>query len=211
MKRRFARSRPSTSQRRRSSGHAHRCRSRASRSGPRRFRRRGRPARGGGAGGRRHPGQGAPEPVKAAGVAAGAAFLASAGRSDCSGGPGGRSPARRRSCPSELLPKEVEKALRKLGGDGRKVRGTLEREFAKYLDDRAKERKKEGLVAAVVALGTTALRPVAMKTGRQLVERMLDPNGPSFQEQMQKIRERRAAGDGAEDGAEGGPRSGAGL
>jgi hypothetical protein len=150
------------------------------------------------------------EPVKAAGVAAGAAFLAL-------GGPKRLFRRARRAItgneeelPSELLPKEVEKALRKLGGDGKKVRGTLEREFAKYLDDRAKERKKEGLVAAVVALGTTALRPVAMKTGRQLVERMLDPNGPSFQEQMQKIRERRAAGDDAA-GGDGGVRSGRGL
>jgi hypothetical protein len=51
--------------------------------------------------------------------------------------------------PSELLPKEVEKTLRKLGTDGKAVRGTLEREFANYLDERAKARKKEGVVAGV--------------------------------------------------------------
>ena len=99
--------------------------------------------------------------------------------------------------PSELLPKEVEKALRKLGTDGKAVRGTLEREFANYLDTRAKERKKEGLVAAATSLALGALRPIAMRTGKQMAERMLDPNGPSFQEQLEKIRERRKTGGGA--------------
>jgi hypothetical protein len=151
------------------------------------------------------------EPVKAAGVAAGAAFLALGGPKRLFRRARRAVTGKEEELPSELLPKEVEKALRKLGGDGKKVRGTLEREFANYLDDRAKERKKEGILAAIVALGTTALRPVAMKTGRQLVERMLDPNGRSFQEQMQKIRERRATGDDAGADSDGGPRSGAGL
>ena len=112
--------------------------------------------------------------------------------------------------PSELLPDEVNKVLKKLGSDGKKVQVTLDKEFAKYLDDRAKERKKEGILAAVVALGTTALRPVAMRTGRQLVERMLNPDGPSFEEQMRRIRDRRR--DKPEgSGDEGGPSGGAGL
>jgi hypothetical protein len=96
--------------------------------------------------------------------------------------------------PSELLPKEVEKTLRKLGTDGKAVRGTLEREFANYLDERAKGRKKEGVVAAATALALSALRPIAIRTGRQMAERMLDPNGPSFQEQLERIRERRRTG-----------------
>jgi len=96
--------------------------------------------------------------------------------------------------PSELLPKEVEKTLRKLGSDGKAVRGTLEREFAKYLDDRQKERKKEGVIAAVTGLAITALRPIAMRSGRQIAERMLDPNQPAFDEQLRRIRERRRGG-----------------
>jgi hypothetical protein len=150
------------------------------------------------------------EPVKAAGVAAGAAFLALGGpkrlfRRVKTAIRGEEDPL-----PSELLPNEVNKVLKKLGSDGKKVQVTLDKEFAKYLDDRSKERKKEGVLAAVVALGTTALRPVAVRTGRQLVERMLNPDGPSFEEQMQRIRNRRR--DKPEgSGDEGGPTSGAGL
>jgi hypothetical protein len=150
------------------------------------------------------------EPVKAAGVAAGAAFLALGGpkrlfRRVKTAIRGEEDPL-----PSELLPDEVNKVLKKLGSDGKKVQVTLDREFAKYLDDRAKERKKEGVLAAVVALGTTALRPVAMRTGRQLVERMLNPDGPSFEEQMRRLRDRRR--DKPEgSGDEGGPGGGAGL
>ena len=150
------------------------------------------------------------EPVKAAGVAAGAAFLALGGpkrlfRRVKTAIRGEEDPL-----PSELLPDEVNKVLKKLGSDGKKVQVTLDKEFAKYLDDRAKERKKEGVLAAVVALGTTALRPVAMRTGRRLVERMLNPDGPSFEEQMRRLRDRRR--DKAEgSGDEGGPSSGAGI
>jgi hypothetical protein len=150
------------------------------------------------------------EPVKAAGVAAGAAFLALGGpkrlfRRVKTAIRGEEDPL-----PSELLPDEINKVLKKLGTDGKKVQLTLDKEFAKYLDDRAKERKKEGVLAAAVALGTTALRPVALRTGRQLVERMLNPDGPSFEEQMRRIRDRRR--DKAEgSGDEGGPSSGAGI
>jgi hypothetical protein len=150
------------------------------------------------------------EPVKAAGVAAGAAFLALGGpkrlfRRVKTAIRGEEDPL-----PSELLPDEINKVLKKLGSDGKKVQVTLDKEFAKYLDDRAKERKKEGVLAAAVALGTTALRPVALRTGRQLVERMLNPNGPSFEDQMQRIRDRRRnKPEGGGD--EGGPSGGAGL
>ena len=151
------------------------------------------------------------EPVKAAGIAAGTAFLVL-------GGPKRLFRRAKRAIrgedeplPSELLPDEINKVLRKLGSDGKKVQLTLDKEFARYLDERAKERKKEGALAAVVALGTTALRPVALRTGRQLVERMLNPNAPSFEEQMERIRTRRRDQHDQGSAADGGPRSGAGL
>ena len=91
-----------------------------------------------------------------------------------------------------------------MGTDGRKVRGTLERDFAKYLEDRKKEREKEGVVAGVTGLLVTALRPIATKGGKQLAERMLDPNQPAFNEQLEKIRQRRrdaaATGEAAAEG-----------
>jgi hypothetical protein len=130
-------------------------------------------------------------PAKAAGIAAGGAFLAVGGPKKLFRRAKRAVTGKDEELPSELLPKEVEKTLKKLGTDGRKVRGTLEREFANYLDERAKERKKEGLVAGATALALSALRPVALRTGRQLAERMLDPNNASFQEQLDKVRARR--------------------
>ena len=150
------------------------------------------------------------EPVKAAGVAAGAAFLALGGPKRLFRRAKRAITGKEDDLPSELLPDEVQKILKKLGSDGKKVQLTLDKEFARYLDDRAKERKKEGMLAAAVALGTTALRPVALRTGRQLVERMLNPDGPSFEEQMERIRNRKKDG-GEGSAADGGPRSGAGI
>jgi hypothetical protein len=136
-------------------------------------------------------------PAKAAGIAAGGAFLAVGGPKRLFRRARRAITGKEEELPSELLPKDVEKALRKIGTDGSKVRGTLERDFAKYLDQRAKERKKEGVTAAITAAALSAIRPVAIRSGRQIAERMLDPNGPAFGEQLQKIRARRRAPDSA--------------
>jgi hypothetical protein len=133
-------------------------------------------------------------PARAAGIAAGGAFLAVGGPKRLFRRAKRAITGQDEDLPSELLPKEVEKTLKKLGTDGKAVRGTLEREFAKYLDDRAKERKKEGVVAGVTALALGALRPIAIRGGKQLAERMIDPNQASFTEQLEKVRARRAAG-----------------
>jgi hypothetical protein len=131
-------------------------------------------------------------PAKAAGIAAGGAFLAVGGPKRLFRRARRAITGKEEELPSELLPKDVEKALRKIGTDGSKVRGTLERDFAKYLDERSKERKKEGVTAAITAVALSALRPIAIRSGRQIAERMLDPNGPAFSEQLDKIRSRRA-------------------
>jgi hypothetical protein len=149
-------------------------------------------------------------PVKAAGVAAGAAFLVAGGPKRLFRRAKRAIRGEEGALPESLLPDEIEKAVRKLGSDGKQVRGTLEREFAKYLDDRAKERKKEGIVAAATGIALGALRPVSIRAGRNLAERMMNPDGPSFEEQLEKIRSRHR--DKAEAGGEaGGPESGAGL
>jgi hypothetical protein len=150
-------------------------------------------------------------PAKAAGVAAGAAFVALGGPKRVFRRAKRAVTGREEELPSELLPKEVEKTLRKLGTDGRKVRGTLEREFARYLDTRAKERRKEGILAAGVALATGVLRPITLRAGKTLAERALDPHGPSFEEQLQRIRSRRSNEPPPDGPDAGGPRGGAGL
>jgi hypothetical protein len=144
-------------------------------------------------------------PAKAAGIAAGGAFLAAGGPKRLFRRARRAITGKEEELPSELLPKDVEKALRKIGTDGSKVRGTLERDFAKYLDERAKERKKEGVTAAITGLALTALRPIALRQGRQIAERMLDPSGPGFAEQLEKIRDRRRPGGGDSGGGSGAP------
>ena len=153
-------------------------------------------------------------PAKAAAIAAGGAFVVL-------GGPRRLFRRTRRAItghedaplPKSLLPKDIDKALRRLGSDGDKVRGTIEKDFSKYLDDRAKERRKEGVQAAVLGILTAALRPVGIRAGKQLAERMLDPNAPGFEEQLRRIRERRAAVESAaaDVKAEAEPGSGVGL
>ena len=81
-------------------------------------------------------------PAKTAGLAAGTAFLAL-------GGPQRLFRRARRAVrgpeadlPKSLLPKDIEKVVQKLGTDGDRVRGTLEREFVRYLDERSKVRRQ---------------------------------------------------------------------
>lgn len=152
-------------------------------------------------------------PAKAAAVAAGGAFVVL-------GGPKRVFRRARRAItgreeaplPKTLLPKDVEKALKKIGTDGDKVRGTIERDFAKYLDERAKERRKEGIVATATALAMAAFRPVATRAGKRAAEQMFNPSGPSFEEHIRRIRDRRAALEttAAED-SEGAAGTGVGL
>jgi hypothetical protein len=151
-------------------------------------------------------------PARAAGLAAGGAFLAVGGPKRLFRRARRAITGKEEELPSELLPKDIEKTLKKMGTDGRKVRGTLERDFAKYLDDRQAERRKEGFVAGLTALAVAALRPVAMKGGQRLVQQMLDPNQPAFNEQLEKIRQRaKDAAASAQGGKSGGAPTDAGL
>lgn len=130
------------------------------------------------------------EPAKVLGAAGGAAFL-------LLGGPKRVFKGARRAIfgpsaelPKSMLPPEVEKTLKKLGPDGEKVRGTLEREFAAYLDEKAPQRKERDLGATAAVLLGGAFKPVITRLGRQLAEQALNPDGPSFTDAMRRARER---------------------
>jgi hypothetical protein len=130
------------------------------------------------------------EPTKVLGAAGGAAFL-------LLGGPKRAFKGVRRAIfgpnadlPKSMLPPEVEKTLKKLGSDGEKVRGTLEREFASYLDEKAPQRRERDLGATAAVLLGGAFKPVVERIGRQLAEQALHPDGPSFAEGIRKARER---------------------
>jgi hypothetical protein len=130
------------------------------------------------------------EPAKVAGAASGVAFL-------LLGGPGRVFRGVRRAVfgpraevPKSMLPEEIDKALRKLGPDGDKVRGTLEREFADYLEDKAPRRRERDLGAAAGGLLTNLLRPVTVRAGKELAERLLNPDDQTFGDALQRARSR---------------------
>jgi hypothetical protein len=109
-----------------------------------------------------------------------------------------------------MLPPEVEKTLKKLGPDGEKVRGTLEREFAAYLDEKAPKRRERDLSETAASLIGGTLMPVAQRLGRQLAERALDPDGPSFAEGVRRARAR-AGQNGSSNGSKPAPPSSGGT
>ena len=67
--------------------------------------------------------------------------------------------------PDRMLPKEIEKTLDKLGKDGDKVRGTIERDFADYVKQRQRDRR-----AIPTVLLLAAARPVIGAAARRTAE-----------------------------------------
>jgi hypothetical protein len=133
------------------------------------------------------------QPAKVGGAVAGGAFL-------LLGGPKRVVRGARRAIfgpdadlPKSMLPDEIEKALRKMGSDGDRVRGTLEREFARYLETSAPARKDRDLVGMASGLLANLVRPASIRAGRAFAERMFDPDGPSFAEGLRKARARAGA------------------
>ncbi len=132
-------------------------------------------------------------PAKTAGLAAGTAFVVL-------GGPQRLFRRARRAVlgptadlPKSLLPDQIEKTVRKLGKDGDKVRGTLEREFAHYLDERANTRRDSSASATAVIVAANLLKPLSSRFGRQLAERIVAPDPADFEKAMKKVRARYAA------------------
>jgi hypothetical protein len=134
-------------------------------------------------------------PGKAAAVVGGTAFLAlggprrvfRAGKRAVTGAP--------EPLPDSMLPKEIEKSLRALGDDGKKVRGALERDFAAYAKQRAKDRS--GLRTLIVL---SVARPILAGAARAAAGRLFTPDEEGFQERLAQIRARakRRSGDEVE-------------
>ena len=124
-------------------------------------------------------------PAKAAAVVGGTAFLAlggprrvfRAGKRAVTGEP--------EPLPPSMLPKEIDKSLRALGDDGKKVRGALERDFAAYAKQRAKDRS--GLRTLIVL---TVARPLLSGAAKAAAGRLFSPDEADFQTRLAKIRER---------------------
>ncbi len=131
-------------------------------------------------------------PAKAAAVVGGTAFLAlggpkrifRAGKRAVTGEP--------EPLPPSMLPKEIDKSLRALGDDGKKVRGALERDFAAYAKQRAKDRS--GLRTLIVL---TVARPLLAGAAKAAAGRLFNPDEEGFQARLTQIRDRarRQSGD----------------
>jgi hypothetical protein len=154
------------------------------------------------------PGKIRRNPVRAAAVAGGTGFLVV-------GGPRRVFRAAKRAVrgpepelPDALLPDEIEKSLRKLGSDGDKVRGTLERDFAAYAAKAQKERTRwRTLLIFAVA------RPLVLRGSRAAADWVFRADETGFQARLAQIR-RRTAGQvertaEAEEGGSGATDSGA--
>jgi len=87
--------------------------------------------------------------------------------------------------PASLLPDQVEKAVRALGDDGAKVRGSLEREFAAFVDT---NRKGESRFTRRVLL--TAGVPLAAEVSRMLLKRLFEGSAEDVAAREEAIRAR---------------------
>jgi hypothetical protein len=143
------------------------------------------------------------EPAKVLGTAGGAAFLLLGGPKRLLKGARRAVLGEKAEIPKSMLPPEIEKQLKKLGPDGEKIRGTIEREFANYLDETAPRRRERDLSGTAAQVLGGVLLPVTKRLGKQLAERALDPDGFTFAEGMRRARARRSGEGGNGSGANG--------
>ena len=104
-----------------------------------------------------------------------------------------------------MLPKEIDKALRALGDDGKKVRGALERDFAAYAKQRAKDRS--GLRTLIVL---SVARPLLSGAAKAAAGRLFSPDEEDFQTRLAQIRDGPSgspSGEGEADAAADDPRA----
>jgi len=126
-------------------------------------------------------------PAKAAAVAGSAGFLVLGGprRLFRAANRAVRGPSA--ELPKRMLPDEIEKTLRKLGDDGDKVRGALERDFADYAKQAAKENPP---VTAMLATGIA--RPLIRRGIKAAGEWFLRTDDEGFAARLAEVRERAA-------------------
>jgi hypothetical protein len=132
-------------------------------------------------------------PGKTVALAAGTAFIAL-------GGPKKTYHAVKRAVlgpsadlPKSMLPEQIDKALRRMGDDGDRVRGLLEREFVEYLEKNKSTREARDLAGTVSELGGNILRPVTAEAGKRFAKELFRPDSGGFSAMMARISERREA------------------
>ncbi len=135
-------------------------------------------------------------PVKTAGLAAGAGFVVLGGPRKLFGRAKRAVRGPEEPLPASMLPKEIDETLRKLGTDGERVRGLLEHEFASYLKATEPARRGRNFRGAVTLLTVAFVRPLVLRFSKRLANEIIATDGTSFGEQLRKVRTRLgAAGD----------------
>ncbi len=135
-------------------------------------------------------------PAKAAGLVAGAGFMAVGGPLKVARGLGRAIRGKREPLPPSLLPKQVDKALRSLGDDGQKVRGTLEREFASYLEKRKPDEDKGLLGGIAGALATGLVIPASRNMAKRMASQLANVDESDFRAALDGVRGRTPAAAG---------------
>jgi hypothetical protein len=97
--------------------------------------------------------------------------------------------------PESMLPDQVEKALRELGDDGRKVRGALERDFAAYAKQAQRDRAR---LRTLLVL--TVARPILNGAAKAGVRWLFGTDDEGFQARLREIRDRAQRTRGEADG-----------
>jgi len=131
-------------------------------------------------------------PAKAAGLLAGAGFLAVGGPLKVARGVGRALRGKKEPLPPSLLPKEVDKALQSLGDDGARVRGTLEREFVGYLEKRKPEEDKGLLGGIAGALATGLIVPASRNFAKRMASHLANVDEADFRNALDGVRGRAA-------------------
>ncbi len=129
-------------------------------------------------------------PGKAAGFAAGAGFLAIGGpkrvfRRAKQAVRGPEEPL-----PTSMLPKEIDAALGSLGTDGERVRGVIEREFARYLKATEPARRSRNLGGAFTVVSVAFLRPLVLRYSKHLAEQIFSTDAKEYEDRLHAVRER---------------------
>ena len=138
-------------------------------------------------------------PAKAAAVVGGAGFLALKGPQRILGAAkrAVRGPAQ--PLPDSMLPEEIQKSLRALGSDGDRVRGALERDFAKYAKQAARDR-----TASRNVLLFAMARPLITRGTKLAGDWLLGTDERGFTERLEQVRARAERQLEARDKAPGG-------
>jgi hypothetical protein len=124
-------------------------------------------------------------PAKAAAVVGGLGFLALKGPQRVFGL--GRRAIRGKAAPmpKAMLPDEVEKTLRRMGSDGDKVRGTLERDFAAYATKAQKDRASQRRLILLAVV-----QPLLARGIRAGADWLFSPEQGGFERRLADLRAR---------------------